>query len=200
MAVLIPGKLLFLAQQHTGSMAVSAALRQRKGLFVTPGHSTLKQIEDGRSWIEYPGDPGRGPNPWSLMTGSETTFTIVRNPYDVITTWFVRSKYDGTFETFVAGVGRHWASPYVKDYEIRWHADAQVRLRHETLDDDFAALLRSVRIDPVALLRENATPGKRPWPEYYSEQSLETVNDRFHVEIAAMGYPRHPTLDKLAES
>ncbi len=199
MAVLIPGKLLFVAQQHTGSMAVSEALKQRGGLFIAPGHVTYKGIEHGHAWIEVPTAPNKGPNPWTLMDGHETTATTIRNPYDVITTWYVRSKYPESFEKFVAGVGRHWRSPYVNDSEIKWHPDAQVRLRHETLEHDFDELLQSRRIKSVPLMRKNETAGKRPWREYYPERSLETVNDRFYVEFAAMGYPVSSTLDGLSK-
>ena len=197
MAVVIPGKLIYLAQQNTGSMAVSAALKELGGLYVAPGHVTYEEIKSGQAWIESPGAAERGPSPWLGMTGDELPVTTIRNPYDVITTWFVRSKYAGEFEEFVGGVGDRWKSAYVTGHEIAWHPAARVRMRYETLETDFATMLRGLDLRPVELPRKNVTVGKRPWASYYNQAALDIVNDRFGVEFAAMGYPRLETLGEL---
>ena len=199
MAVLIPGKILFLAQQHTGSMAVSEALRGIGGFFIAPGHITLEEIKLGNGWIEERGSPGKGPCAWRTMTGKESVVTTVRNPYDVIVTWYLRSMYPGTLEDYVDGVGRQFRSAYVKGDEIRWHPDAEIRMWHETLADDFRALLSAKRVEPVDLPVTNETPGKAHWARYYSERALGIVNERFHVEFAGMGYRMIGTVAELVD-
>lgn len=188
MAVLIPGKLLFLAQQHTASMAISEALGKRRGLYIAPGHATLTQIRQGQAWIEHPGRPARGPLARKVMTGKETSFTVLRNPYDTFTTWYLRSKFEGTFEAFVSTVGRSFPSPYVRDNEIRWHADTDIRLRYERLPESFDEFMRVEGFEEIELPIKNVTKGKQPWKSYYSQQALDTVNERFSLDIAAMGY------------
>jgi len=61
-------------------------------------------------------------------------------------------------------------------------------MRYESLEAELSDVLRFCGLPQVDLGHENATPGKRPWQEYYDDRSLQAVWDRFSVEITLYGY------------
>lgn len=193
MAVLIPGRLLFLRTQHTASTAVMRALMEVPGaVSVSPGHVTWGEICSGGQGVYVEtGGPNRGPDPRKVMDGKELRVTTQRNPYDLIASWYERTKYRHqgcSMVEFVSDLDVR-APQYLKDGKILWHNDdAQVVMRYEYLRDDFENLLVALDLPWNEIAVVNSTPGKKKWESYFDQESLAVVNDRFGDEIVDAGY------------
>lgn len=166
MAVLIPNKLLFLANPRTASTAMTAALKHLPGA-VWHGikhHAPVEDIE------QYNG---------------ELTCTTVRNPWDTVATWnvLIRNK---NFKKFINGCTHSF---YAKKDCLFWlHQDADVFLHYENLDEELNNLLVSLDLPTVTLQVKNVTKGKQPWRTYYDEETFNIVKTRFQEEIEKYGY------------
>jgi hypothetical protein len=184
MAVLIPGKLVYLATPHTASMSTTKTLATLPGALSRPKlpvthHASRKDVEPH-------------------MTGTELVVTTVRNPCDLVVTWWLRQQVaakryigpDVTFEQFVSRVDEviGVSGPYFcKDGKIFWH-DCDHALKYENLAKELNEMLVRLDLPTVTLVRENVTPNKKPWMEYYNEKTLAIVRERFKEEIAQYGY------------
>lgn len=202
MAVLLPGKFIFLAQPHTGSSAMVLAFQDvfPEALDLRPHHMTLDDVrgrpgairmeqigrQRRRLWDLRPNKKRQeGPTPEAVrkaVTGTERVFTVVRNPYDFMATCYVRRGRGKLFEDFVRNYG---ASPYVEDGKLYYHVpDCHTVLRWETLQTELDALMTELGLDPVPVGRHNVTKDKKPWESYYTPRAFEIVNQRFGDEFA----------------
>ncbi len=180
MTALVPGRLLYLRTPHTASTAVEKAIMQGipGAVVVSPGHATMDDFGGGVMSLNGGG---------SIDLTSEVVTTTIRNPYDMIVTWWISSTAQRTP-----------LAEFVRDYEGRHQVirgrifsqadDSDIVLRYETLDRDLADMLRLLRLPSVELRRVNVTPSKRGWRTYYDEGSFAVVNERFGREIEANGY------------
>lgn len=180
MTALVPGRLLYLRTPHTASTAVeNAIVRGIPGaVVVVPGHARLADFDRGITRLK----DGR-----PVSIGGEVVATTVRNPYDMIVTWWISNTAKRVlFSEFI----RDFNGPkQVVGGRIFSRADeADIVLRHETLDRDFADMLRLLRLPSVELSRDNVTPSKKGWRTYYDEESFTIVNERFGCEIEDYGY------------
>jgi hypothetical protein len=190
MAVLIPGKLVYLATPHTASIATAAGLSNLPGARATTRKGNVSEVlpvthHASRKDVE------------PYMTGSELVVTTVRNPCDLVVTWWLRQqpavkKYigeDATFEQFVSRVDEviGVSGPFLKDGKIFWH-DCDTIIKYENLVEELNALLVCLDLPTVSLSLINVTKGKKSWIEYYNEQTLAIVRERFKEEIFQYGY------------
>jgi hypothetical protein len=196
MAVLLPDKFVFLCTPHTGSMAVTHALKRLPGAINVQNkawgvghHATLEQVRETVS---------------DKMTGNERVIAFVRNPYDLIVTWFLREqgrsrmKYLGrilghppTLAEFIEAWTREQPDVYFVDGRIFYHADeADQVLRYERgLDREINSVLRKLRGVPSVEIRvENETPNKDHWSMYYDAKAYEAANTAFQHEFVKYGY------------
>ena len=185
MAALIPGKLLYLRSPHTASVATERAitLASPDALVIVPGHCTMEEILRGQAHSKESAVLAS-----VLRIGDETIVTTVRNPYDVIVTWWLRAtRGEGSFVAFIREFDQ---KPQINDGEIFTHIKhCDVVMRYEDLDQDFSGLMDILGLPRTVIPVDNMTPGKEPWQTYYDDEALEAVNLRFGVEIEGVGYP-----------
>jgi len=171
MAVLVPGKFLYLATPHTGSRSVAQALCDQIKEAVSLGehHSTLDQVAD-----KLQGE--------RLVTG-------VRNPYDLFASWWTRTYAASKWPSFHDFV-RDWDDPlYIKNGQIFYHWKPGVQiLRFEELQKDFDTLLARYKLESIELPHINKTEGRAAWMKFYDAESYALVNKRVRAEIVAFGY------------
>jgi len=111
-AVLFPGKFIYLATHHTASIATVRALAVLPGAVV----SDLNEVKDLQFEHTFPG----GTHHSTLedlkkqrpeYIGNETSVTTIRNPYDLLVTWWLRQRrnliktwgHEPTFREYVEG-------------------------------------------------------------------------------------------------
>jgi len=204
MAIVLPGKFIFLAQPHTGSSAMTLAFQDAfpQALDLRPHHMPLGTI------MEKPGAPGMEQisrsrtriwdhRPHKLkrlkvklhptivrqyLTGEEIVFTVIRNPYDFLSTCYVRRGGKQDFTSFLESYNE---SPYIEDGRIYYHVDdCDEVLTWEKMPLCIDRLMRRLDLPEFNLARHNVTKDKKPWPEYYSPKAFEIVNRRFGDEFS----------------
>lgn len=170
MAVLLPRKFLFLGTPRAGSTCIHNALRR------IPGAVLLEQHVRRSTMIEENLGPYRG----------EPTFLVVRNPYDALVSWWLRSRTGLPFAEFLAT----YENPhFVNDGRLFWLVEDDMELlRYEKLQEDVDRVLAGLGIAPRQLPRVNATRDKEPWQSYYGPREADAANLRFGDEIVRYGY------------
>lgn len=171
MAVLVPGKLLFLATPRTASHAIQDALRRLPGARSYGHHVERHRIAD------HDGEPA---------------FALVRNPYDVLASWWARAggACDGDFARYVR---EYENQDFVRNGRLFYHAVPGVEMiRWEDLPASLDDVLRRAGLPPQPLRRLNPTGKKLPWRTYYGPAEVEAANERFGHEIDRFGYERLP--------
>jgi len=203
MAVLIPGKLLYLAIPRTASVSTETALLAFDGAIRLEKHITYGQVKA---------------NPAIPFQGTEVVFATIRNPYDILTTdFYYEEDRFPHFPTFIREY-EHW--PFVVQGKLFWLLDEAdkawnevglfedhyqgegpsfVVLEYEDLDDELNILLRAVGLPILNLPRKNVSKDKKPWRTYYTEEAIEAVNERFGDEIETWGYDLLEPTRKLRE-
>ena len=198
MAVLIPDKFIYLSTPHTASIATTRALATLEGAVVSnineakdldfkhsfpkgTHHSTLEELK--RRTPEY-------------FTGREISVTTVRNPFDLLVTWWLRQRraiaeksgHEPTFGEYVETVDEGTTGgPYIRDGRIFWLGADEV-LRYESLQEDLDRLLRRLGLPTVELVPTNVTGEKGPWRSYYDEGIRAVAERRFGEEAKEFGY------------
>lgn len=202
MAVLIQGKLLYLATQHTASKATEEVLVRHGGKTIAPSHATLAEIMAGKTWIERRGSPGKHGDPARMLTPTTLKYTTRRSLYELVVTWYVRRRpMDGNmpFHIFCENHGRAGKpSQYLDaDGRVKHHCrDVAGQFRMETLQGDIVGALKLARIPlkDTELPLKNRTKGKHPWLAYYNDTAFRIVNERWGEEFTSkdglsFGYP-----------
>jgi hypothetical protein len=197
MAVLLPGKFLFLAHPHTASNSMMFALTghfEDDAVDLRPHHLTLrdlrrdhplreklshyrgKRLKDGSIRRRLTPDEIR-----QKVSGDEHIFSVVRNPYDFLTSCFVRQKKTAEFVDFVRGFD---TKPYIREGTIHYHADdSHTVLRFENLQPELDTLFAKIGLPQVTLGTHNVADEKNPWESYYTPAAFRVVNDQFGEEI-----------------
>jgi hypothetical protein len=171
MAVLVPGKFLYLATPHTGSRSVAQTLLDgfEGTMQVASHHATLEEVP--------------------LDSRARNLVTSVRDPYDLVASWWRRTYAAGKWTSFCEFV-REWDDPtYVRENRIfyHWRPGVQV-LRFEALQEDFDALLIRHKMPTVKLVSLNRS-GDVLLDDYpYDAKSFALVTERFRAEIVEFGY------------
>jgi len=196
MAVLLPGKFIFLCTPHTGSMAVAYALKKIPGAINVQDkawgvghHATLAQVKEAAA---------------DKMSGNERVFAFVRNPYDVIVTWYLRERGRSREKYLVRMLGHRpslaefiqaWVESqpdvYFHEGRIFYHAeDAGHVLRYERgLEREVNWMLRKLGDVPsVKIPVQNETPAKDHWSTYFDADAYRVTNAAFQHEFVKYGY------------
>jgi hypothetical protein len=170
MAVILPGKFLYLCNPRTASSATSRTLKEIPGAVKTAHHHVaLEHVED------YDG---------------EQVVAAVRNPYDALVSWHLRLPHL-SFVEFLRGYD-HFPLLGGDPPDLFWHCTGDTHvLRYETLQTDLDAFLTGLELPTVQLFRRNVTKNKtRPWREYYGDAEVEAANGRFGHVADKWGYER----------
>lgn len=204
MAIVLPGSFIFLAHIHTGSMGVANALKTIEGAF--PAYNKRKGIGHHAELEQVKSVCG------DKLTGAEKVFTIIRNPYDVLTTMFVNNRSHRQVRALEEQLGREptfrefveqWVllnrPPYMKDCRLFYH-DAKVHLRYERLQIELDTLLRRLPDTPGSLpLEAQGDPeNKDHWTLFYDDATYTYVNEHFQEDIVKFGYPLVWSNNRLA--
>lgn len=165
MAVIFKGKAVFLEHPRTGSTAVREALKKIGGQPVTR-HSYVKAQRD------------------------ELTVVVIRNPFDVLVSWWLITGEREGYKTFadflVRGKDRSLMTVGGKLFYYTQHAN--VILRYENLAFELGNLLRALKLPQVILPQRNKTPRKMPYRSYYIPETISIVEDLYIGELERYGY------------
>jgi hypothetical protein len=195
MAVILPGKFIFLAHPHTGSSSMVLALQDTfpEAMDLRPHHMSLmdvhgrpgavriEQIQRRRAKIYDHRRPHLGNVPTNLFDGNEHVFTVVRNPYDFFASCYVRRGRERGLEGFVRSYNE---DPYVRNGRIYYHVDdCDTIIQYENLQHELDTLMKQLGLTTFKLERHNETEGKEPWETYYTPKIYEILNERFSGEF-----------------
>jgi hypothetical protein len=114
--------------------------------------------------------------------GKELTVSTVRNPLDLLVSWFVLNPSWKNFEKFLM---EYKHSDMVKGGELHYFAEkSDVLLDYEYLQTDLDALLSHLGLPPVRILTVNVTPEKQPFKTYYNATTLDIANHIYKKDMA----------------
>jgi hypothetical protein len=121
-----------------------------------------------------------------LCTGGEVKFAVIRNPFDVVASWFALNrfktitdlldKYEHTWFRNTDGKLFTFFEPHVDRY-----------LRYENIDVEINNLMVELDLKPVKLRPVNVTPDKRHYSTYYTPAEVDRMYEEF-PEIEEYGY------------
>jgi hypothetical protein len=188
-AVVLPGSFIYLATVGTASSAVTTVLKGLPGAFQPKDphagvgrHATLAQIRACCA---------------TQLTGSEVVFAAVRNPYDLIVSWYLRNRShfqvppDASLVEFLQVWLELDPEPFLRDHRMFFLAmSARHVMRYERgVERELNSLLRKLpRLPEVAVPQENVTLGKAHWSTYYDREAYAFVNEMFARDISQFGY------------
>ena len=167
MSFIVENTLAYLAHPRTGSSATEEVLCScftPLGYKTARRHSGLDDIPD--------------------LTGKELVTTTIRNPLDLMASWFVlNQKWH-----------KHGIVAFIKDYRhielvkndrlfyyLDWRVD--VVMHFETLQRDLDNLLAKVGKASFKLPVINKTENKKPFMEYHTEETVELLWERFPADM-----------------
>ena len=205
MAVLLPGKFVYLALPHTATCATMRAIYHGiDGTFVSDVNE-VGDVDPERR-LEVQGNRFRTHHSTreelealrpELFKGSEVSFSTVRHPCDLLVTWWLRQRKtiairlkvsEPTLLEYIELVEEGTpGGPYIKDGLMYW-METDIYLHYETLQEDLNDFLELHGLPKVELERLNVTKNKRPWLDYYDEGSFDLVRRRFGEEAELFGY------------
>jgi len=112
----------------------------------------------------------------------------VRNPFDLVATWYQMHKSIGTLEFFLKNFVH---SHFVRDGKLFWlkpeHYDGLIRYEHLERDLHNLAEMYGIEEGPFEIL--NATAGKlADYREYYDANTISLMNHYFGPECQEFGY------------
>jgi len=170
---LLPGRFLYLGTPRTASTAVGNALCRQLGAIPQPQRATVSEV---RGWRNEP------------------RFTTVRNPYDVLVSWYVRMRFDRSGTSLSEFLRTYENRDFARDGDLFWQCGDGVRVTHwEHLERDVNDVLYHLGMPGIRLSdRENLTPRKKPWRDYYEDdpEAVAAANARFGHEVERWGYER----------
>ena len=185
-AVIIPGRMIYLRTPHTASVATENAIVRNvpEAVQVLPGHAYLDEvIRDGCLTKD-----GRLVS--SILDGErdEVVVTTVRNPYEMVFSWWIKSTaMRSSLVDFVTTCDDHH---HLRDGRLFYRADeSHVVLNMDTLDEDLSSLMRAIELPVFDIPVDNVTPKDgHHWREHMSGKVLLVMRDRFGDEIEDYGY------------
>ena len=124
----------------------------------------------------------------AMFTGHERVWCVVRNPYDLLTTTFLRKGQGQSLEQFMTKFGE---PPWIEKGKLFYHTlEADKVLRYENLQTECDALMDELEVRRVCIPRANETANKEPWEIYWTPEAFAIVNDRFGKEFESYYEPR----------
>lgn len=153
MSVLVLNKLHFLRHPRTGSTAVRDLLVEN-----------FEAKDYGPALHHYYPAPN-----------GEYQFTTVRNPYDVLATWFVK---DGRCETMLDYLK---ATP---PFRLFYMADrVDFVMLYDRLQDDFDKVMDHVGLPRTKIPRRNVTVGKKFYAAYWDQESVNLAAEQYEEDM-----------------
>jgi len=160
MAYIVFGKrpLVFVANPRTGSTAVANALKTM-GAQVSGNHHS---------------------QPFYIPPGS-IVFQVVRNHFDVLNSFWWKSKPTGNFERFI-DLALAGGYEYIKVPRMYWRFGITHTIQYDSMVEDFKWLCGIVDLKPVPLLR---TPSRtqRTAQDMFSPHIAQRVQEVYREEM-----------------
>lgn len=150
-------KFVYLGHPRSASQATSLALEGLGGVRVAPNHELPKQF------------------------GTEETVCTLRNPLDLLTTWFHLSGWDD----FAKFIREYSHDKFIQDGRLYYLAGwCDTFLRYDRLQSDFNILLERHGLPATRIYRINTTSNKRPWQTYYNIVTKNLALQKFEQDVA----------------
>ncbi len=164
MAVVIRGKLIYLEHPRTASTSMRTALQKIGGR--TKSRHTLFLPERG-----------------------EKVMSVVRNPFDVLVSWWLIIGERQGFQTFKDFVTNCKDPFMVQRGNLFYFAHhSQYILKFENLQADLDRVLSGLRLPHVELPHLNGTVKRVGFRSYYDPETIKIVAKRFRSELLAFNY------------
>lgn len=196
MAIVCPGKFVYLPTPFTGDDETAEALRQLPGAFVA--HDKRHGIGHYATWPEVRGLCE------DRLTGAEMRFTTVRNPYDILVEWYLHGLGGMHSKRFHLIHGRDWtirefldnmlernARPFLVEGQMLYQLEAcRQWARYENLQSEVNQILRKIPGSggPVVVRLRARNPPRDHWSAYYDDATYAWVNEHFQAPIVKLGY------------
>jgi hypothetical protein len=170
-------RLVFLAQPRTASRAVAKLLTEQFGAVDTPTQGSEFGAGHHSAGIEYT---------LKYQRRGYTVFTVVRNHWDVIISWWYNNNCSPPWED--------WLDYWCRDEQTnRWTAPGQLFhhhppmadlvIRYESLETELSELIGQ----PVEIPQIGLSP-RVHYSHYYNAGEREQVGDYYAAEIELYGY------------
>jgi hypothetical protein len=217
MAVLFPGKFIYLATPHTATISTTEALSKIPGSIPTmvgPNNPVKKRLRGvvikDKAYFDrnthHATKEELTKRYGEYFKGNEQSVTVVRNPYDLVVTWWLRQKgginrtlfkrfrdkahqfqKEPSFLEYLEVIdGKTSGGPYIRNGKMFW-MEATEYLRYENLNEELNIYLKKFGINPIDLPRRNVTD-KRPWRSYHTPETFRVINEKFGDEFTKFGY------------
>ena len=177
MAFVITNKLIYLALPRTGSMATerglevvySADRKRVRGFKTKPHHPTLAELKEMH--------PDR-------VTGNELVITTIRNPLDLIVSWWCLNPALQARMAFIEFIKTNKHSHIERDGRLFWLTnDANKLIRFESMVEDINAVLVSLSLETITIPKFNITKDKKPFMEYHTQETVQAMWDRWPKDM-----------------
>jgi hypothetical protein len=107
----------------------------------------------------------------------EITVCIVRNPFDVLASWFQLNPEWPNMKDWLLKYGH---DKMTEEGRLFYFADrSDVLIPYPKLNERYYQLLESLRIKAPRLLRINTTPDKKPFKDYFDDETRKIVWDLY---------------------
>jgi len=165
MAIVLTNKLVFLEHPRTGSTAVRRAIRAIGG-------------------------QTRARHALVAPTGREKTVSTIRDPYDLLISWWLVIKdRTGSWSSLAEFVSSYNNMNMVRNGRL-FYFRTDYTMRYLRLQEDLNKVLRTVHIRPVRLEHVNITPDKQPFMSYHTTETIEIINTRFAQDVEEYSHDR----------
>ena len=170
MSFIMKGKFIYLAHPRTASVATEAALLFTcpEGTQTTQHHRMLHEIECGEE-----------------RTGNEYLFTTIRDPLDVLASWWTLNTqwHDKLFLDFL----NHFHHIYLTiDDKLFFHLPATrgKYIRYEHLQEDFNIAMIFLGYSPKLIPKLNISKNKiKDYKSLYGTKEIKVMWKRFPVAM-----------------
>ena len=158
MPVRIPNHLVFLHHPRTGGTATTRALLGVGGKKVGERNHDFFQATD-----------------------AELTVCTLRDPYDVLASWFIMNPKYSKMSDFLF---KYDHSEFRRNHRLFYFAEvSDIHLLYDDLEDCLNTLLNCLGLPNVRIPYLNATSNKAPYMEYYDEESISIVETLYSKDL-----------------
>ena len=135
-------------------------------------------------------------------------FTIIRNPYDMVISWFWYCNRDNHYhilnDNIIINKFRKWVDNSLKNFNPFYNCNYDYIIRFENLHNDFLQLLNILNIphSNVILPREKSQYRKKQILiyQYYDDSTLLQINEIFHQMFVVGNYQKCVSIEQLKNS
>jgi hypothetical protein len=170
MAIVYPGKYCFFVHARTGSSALHTGLEKAH-------HFAIKKTRYHHATVD---------EQLKLCRGGEARFAVIRNPFDVVASWFMLNRFK-TITDLLDKYKHTWFRNTDGKLFTFFEPHVDYHIRYERLEIEINALMDGLRLKRPKLGRENVTPNKKHYSTYYTPVEVERMYDEF-PEIEQYGY------------